>query len=147
MGTHWSDVNVTSSEQIPIAWTHVPHICLLCLCHIRAPPLGGPSPILIPAGKGIERTHQGREAAKANAERELVTILGRVLRSEGEGRNDAADVTEADLPGGADSASAVATEVQCKPADLNCVRTSVATVDLPFKLLSWIREGLYMDVD
>lgn len=125
-------INVTSSKQILIAWTHISHICLLRLRQLRSPSFGGPSPILIPAGKGVDGTHHGREAAKANAERVLESILGSVPRSKGVGRDDAADIAEAHLPGGADSTSTVATKIQGKPADLNCVGKLVATAFFSF---------------
>ena len=74
-------------------------------------------PILHQHARRIDTARRGAQTRKANADAIPVVIeMRRVLGQKRIRGDDAADVAEADLPGGADGAAVVAAQVEVEPA-------------------------------
>ena len=73
--------------------------------------------VCMPAGQAVCNTGKDAYDREGNADAVTGDVLGGILRQEGKHGDDAANVAEADLPGGSDGAPVVATQVHVEPAD------------------------------
>ena len=104
-------------QQITVIRTQIPLLRLLKLRQPEIRPGLIPVPILQHHARGVSAAGRGAQTREADADVIPLLVAGRVLGQERVRGDDAANVAEADLPGGADGAAVVAAEVEVEPAD------------------------------
>lgn len=104
-------------QEVPIIRRQITQLRLLRLGELTLSSLITLS-VLEQTSEIVDDARRGTEADKADRDGISLLVEGlRVALQKDEGRDDASDVAEGDLPGGTDGAAVVAAEVHVKPAD------------------------------